>query len=347
MSASDHDAIYRRLFAHDTMVEDLLRRFVGGDWLERLRFETLELVPAHYVSDDLRHREDDRVWRLRYQPEDSDSLDEPNWFYVYILLEFQSTSPRFMALRLLVYLGLLYQDISKKLSAGEKLPPVLPVVLYNGKRPWTAPLRLEDLVEDAPERIERYQPRFSYFLLDEARHPSEALQAPESPVSAVLRMEQASSPEDLVHEIGRLLELVESSDNLEWLREEFLRWLKRVILPRRFPEAKIRELRDLEELRTMLEETVDGWTREWEAQGYRKGVEAGRQAGMEAGMEAGRRAGRGDGARQIFLYLLEKRFGRPADEIRRRVEGASVEKIERWSDRLFEAGDLDALFSES
>ena len=343
MNGGDHDAIYRRLFGHETMVEDLLRRFVGGDWIERLQFETLELVPGHYVSEDLRHREDDRIWRLQYRPDsDSENRDEPAWFYVYLLLEFQSTSQRFMALRLLVYLGLLYQDLSKKLSGAEKLPPILPLVLYNGKRPWTAPLHLEDLVEDAPERIAGYQPRFTYYLLDESRHPPEALQAPESPVSAVLRMEQASSPDDLIAEIGRLVELVESSDDLDWLRDEFLRWLKRVILPRRFPEARIQELRNLEELRTMLEETVEGWTREWEAQGYRKGLETGRRAGLEAGLETGR----GE-TRNLFLRLLETRFGAPSDEIRERVAGAEIEEIERWSERLFDADDLDSLFSES
>ena len=335
MKGNDHDAIYRRLFGHETMVEDLLRRFVGGDWIERLRFDTLELVPGHYVSQDLRHREDDRIWRLQYLPESApEDREEPAWFYVYLLLEFQSTSHRFMALRLLVYLGLLYQDLASKLTADQKLPPILPVVLYNGKSAWTAPLRLEDLVEDAPKSIVGYQPRFTYFLLDEARYPSEALQAPESPVSAVLRMEQAAKPDDLVYEIGRLLEMVESSDDLQWLREEFLIWLKRVILPRRFPEAKIKELRDLEELRTMLEETVEGWTREWEAQGYRKGLETGLKTGL------------GDGARHLFLRLLDAKFGAPSEEVRQRVVAADLEQVERWSERLLDARTLDALFSD-
>jgi len=40
-----------------------------------------------------------------------------------------------MAVRILTYLGLLYQDLlqTKKIRPDEKLPPVLPIVLYNGK----------------------------------------------------------------------------------------------------------------------------------------------------------------------------------------------------------------------
>ena len=152
MASKDHDAIYRRLFRHRSMVEDLLRRFVGGDWVERLDFDTLELMPSHYVSEDLKDREDDRVWRLRIDREDaSDEGEDRSWFYVYVVLEFQSTSDQMMAVRLLAYLALLYQDIEKEEGDGEKLPPVLPVVLYNGKSRWTAPRSVQDLVEAAPQ----------------------------------------------------------------------------------------------------------------------------------------------------------------------------------------------------
>ncbi len=39
-----------------------------------------------------------------------------------------------MAVRVMVYLGLLYQDLikTKQLARTGRLPPVLPVVLYNG-----------------------------------------------------------------------------------------------------------------------------------------------------------------------------------------------------------------------
>jgi hypothetical protein len=45
-----------------------------------------------------------------------------------------------MALRMQVYIGLLYQDLiaQHKLSKHGKLPPVLPIVFYHGRRPWRA-----------------------------------------------------------------------------------------------------------------------------------------------------------------------------------------------------------------
>jgi hypothetical protein len=51
-----------------------------------------------------------------------------------------------MAVRILSYVGLLYQDLirSGQLTASGQLPPVLPLVLYNGVRRWQAPEEVAD-----------------------------------------------------------------------------------------------------------------------------------------------------------------------------------------------------------
>ncbi len=112
----DHDHSYKNLFSHPEMVADLLRGFVHEPWVDGLDFATLEKVSGSYVTDDLREREDDIIWRVRRGQD---------WLYVYLLLEFQSTIDRFMAVRMLVYVGLLYQDLirSGQLTAGGCLPP--------------------------------------------------------------------------------------------------------------------------------------------------------------------------------------------------------------------------------
>ncbi|WP_148087268.1 Rpn family recombination-promoting nuclease/putative transposase, partial [Pigmentiphaga humi] len=68
----------------------------------------------------------DMLWRVRSRHGD--------WVYVYLLLEFQSRSDPYMALRALTYVGLEYEDILRHKGAqGDgRLPPMLPIVLYNG-----------------------------------------------------------------------------------------------------------------------------------------------------------------------------------------------------------------------
>jgi len=60
----DHDHSYKLLFTHPEMVADLLRGFVREDWVAELDFSTLEKAGGSYVSDDLREREDDIIWRV-------------------------------------------------------------------------------------------------------------------------------------------------------------------------------------------------------------------------------------------------------------------------------------------
>ena len=122
-----HDAAYKLLFSFPEMVRDLLAGFVPAEWVEALDLSTLERWPESTVSDDLRRRHQDRVWRVRLRE---------RWLYVLVLLEFQSAVDRTMAVRILAYTALLYQDLLR--ASSDPLPPVLPVVLHHGTEPWTA-----------------------------------------------------------------------------------------------------------------------------------------------------------------------------------------------------------------
>ena len=59
-------------------MRDLLVGFVREDWVRRIDFETLERVDGSFVTDDLRGRENDVIWRVRF---------EDRWLYVYLLLD--------------------------------------------------------------------------------------------------------------------------------------------------------------------------------------------------------------------------------------------------------------------
>ena len=102
-----HDAAYKLLFSFPDMVRDLLAGFVPREWTDALDLSTLERWPGSHVSDDLRQRHQDRVWRVR---------GRERWLYVLVLLEFQSAVDRTMAVRILGYTALLYQDLLRASS---------------------------------------------------------------------------------------------------------------------------------------------------------------------------------------------------------------------------------------
>ena len=50
--------------------------------------------------------------------------------------------------RILAYTALLWQDLIKSgaIREGEALPPVFPMVIYNGRTPWTAARDVAELL---------------------------------------------------------------------------------------------------------------------------------------------------------------------------------------------------------
>jgi hypothetical protein len=254
-----YDPSYKLLFSHRDLVADLIRGFVQEDWVAELDFSTLQRVSEISVSHDLREREGDMIWRLRWGE---------RWIYVYLLLEFQSSVDRLMAVRLLTYVGLLYQDLAAagEIPAGSPLPPVLPIVLYNGEQAWWAKTSLEELIApNLPEPLLRWQPQMRYLLLDEQRLADTALVGQRNVAAALFRLENSREPADIERVLGSLVEWLTAPAQAS-LRRAFVVWLKRVLLPARVPGAEMPEVTDLQEMHAMLAERVKTWTEEWKQQ---------------------------------------------------------------------------------
>ena len=90
-------------------------------------------VPVGRITEILRRRENDLVWRVRRKGRKGQAGE---WLYVYVMLEFQSTVDPRMAVRIMAYMGLFYDDLTRSLNwkPSQKLPPVVAVVLYNGRK---------------------------------------------------------------------------------------------------------------------------------------------------------------------------------------------------------------------
>ena len=263
------DAAYKKLFSHPRMVEDLLRGFAAEGWSDALDFGSLQKLPAEFVSEDLRKRQGDGLWRVQFR--------DSRWLYVIVLLEFQSTVDRNMALRMMVYTGLLYQDLVRREEIGPagKLPPVLPVVLYNGRSRWTAACDVAQLAATVGEPLARFQPSQRYFLLDARAHENDDLPR-DNLVSALLRFENSRSPEDLKRAAEALSNWLGRPGEAE-LKRAFVQWAVRVAAPARLGEKDLhRTVSQLEEDPTMLAERSNEWYEEAHERGREQGIEQGR-----------------------------------------------------------------------
>ena len=357
---SPHDNAYKHVFSHPRAVADLLRGFVHEDWVTQLDYTTLEKVSGSYVTDDLRDREDDIIWRLRMSRAADVDVDADagagapgEWVYVYLLLEFQSSNDPYMAVRILTYVGLLYQDLIKSgRVTGGRLPAVFPLVLYNGMRPWTAERQVADLIEPVPASLSAYRPSLRYFLMDEGRLPQTSLAQPDNAVASMVELERSGSPAEISQVVGRLVEKLEAPQNRE-LRRALAVWIRRLVLRRFAPEGDVPELQDLPETHHMISERVDSWTQEWLRQGMQQGMQKGIQQGMQQGMQQGlqqglqqgKQQGMRDGQAVVLRELLTQRFGTLPPEIEARLEQASLDQLRDWFPRILTAQSLAAVFA--
>jgi hypothetical protein len=310
------------------MVEELIRGFLPGDWIERLDFSSLERVGNSFVSDDLRERHSDVIWRLRLKGE------EGGWIYLYLLLEFQSTSDFFMAVRLLTYLGLLFEEIIRKedLRPGDRLPAVLPVVLHNGESRWRAPLRLETLFVPLPEQLKKHLPRLTYLLLDESRLDLGRPELSRNPAAALFRFETNKTPEALPGLYQKLNDVLPRDEPA--LRRTVQAWVTAVVR-RRVPDAIIPERVSFTEA-SMFEETLI----KWRDQVLREADERRRQ-GLREGRREGRQEGQAQGMQKLILQQMTQRFGRLPARVRRQVEEiSSIQELRKLGRRVLRAKSL-------
>ncbi|MDO4231453.1 MAG: Rpn family recombination-promoting nuclease/putative transposase [Lautropia sp.] len=338
------DASYKLLFSSPELVRDLVLGFIPDEWLHSLDYSTLEKVPGSYVTDDLRHRADDVIWRVR---------TGEDWIYLYLLIEFQSRPDRWMAVRMMTYVGLLYQDLIRRgelvpggqaVSAetgnrqprngrkpARRLPPVLPIVFYNGSARWTAATDIAQLVPKAPGLVAQYLPRMQYLLLDQSELAKRAdLAQLKNLAVAVVRLEHPQNAQatiELIDELNALL------DGLPELKRTFAIWIRALLLRRHDSALALPKVNDLKELRMGFAEQLERFKREV------------RQEGREEGREEGRAEGAQQAHTLILQRLLTRRFGELPAQALQQIQQATPQQLEAWIDRVLDARSLDEVFA--
>ena len=328
---AEPDLAYKRLFSHPLLVRELLRGFVREEWVQRLDLDSLDQVNAQFVSDDLRERTNDMVWRVR-------CVGEPQ-SVLYLTIEFQSTVDRHMPVRMLACLGLQYQQLSRNpaVHVGGRLPMILPIVLYSGRKRWTAPESFEAMLAPVDPALAPYCPRGRYLLIEPGRYTDGELERLENVAADLFRVEQSRDASQLERALAGLLERLSRVEFAE-LRVAFETWFRNVILPRLPDGERLAMAQELMDMRTMLVENLYEWVAE-------KSQEA-RQEGHEIGLREGREEGRREGEARLLLSQLQARFGDLPEWAQDRIWQASVQELEHWGVRLLSADRLDEVFRD-
>lgn len=264
-----HDTGYKLLFSHAELVQQLLEGFAPPELVRLLDFSTLKLANGSYVTPAMKQREDDVVWSV--------SMGDTT-LYLYILLEFQSTVDDAMPVRMMQYVAALYESLIKEKSVNpsEGLPPVFPIVLYNGDQRWQVSTNIGELI-NCPTVLKPYQPNMAYYLLDEGAYSESELNSVHNAVAAVFSLENATNYETAVNAIDRMAQAIQALPNKQRIDKAISYWIKRH-LQRNLPEVIIPQTEQLLEDTSMLATNMQKWYHTAQAQGKQEGKQEGERS---------------------------------------------------------------------
>jgi predicted transposase YdaD len=325
-----HDLFFGQLFQHRENAMDVLRWSVPPDLSDHLDWTTLTFERTS--SRQRRPRHADLICAVQTRAGPAMRLD--------FLFEHQRHAERDMPLRIAEYLAHAWL---RQQQAGVDLCRIVPVVLYNGSRPWNRPTSVEALMPgDGLEALMGdLQLRSRFLLVDLHAVPDASIQA--AALGAHVKL-------------GLLL--LKNAPTMPAPRfwshfGDWTQWLAQIVT---MPDGMSRLLslleyiahvvgspseENLENIMSELPESAVERVVTWAEALRQAGVERGREEGIEKGIEKGREEGRKLEAQRLLRTLLEQRFGPLTEPLSQAIDHATIEQLERWMKRMLDASTAE------
>lgn len=266
-----HDTSYRFLLSSKKLFVELLRSFIDKGWVQAVDEEHVQEIPHSFVLQDFKRQEADLVYRVKLNGQD---------VVFYLLLEMQSSVDFRMPYRLLLYQVEVWrywlQNEEEALSNRKsfQLPPIIPIVLYNGKKKWTAERQFRKLLSNE-EMFDSELLNFEYLLIDVARYTEEELLSLSNTIGSVFLLDQTEDQEHLLNRLGKLMNTIRQmpEDN----QQKFVAWMANILL-QKLPENELSLQQFIQSVKgdaafMGLEKILDDIERKGELKGELKGKE--------------------------------------------------------------------------
>ena len=310
-----HDRFFKEVWSRKAIGQDFLQHYLPSEIVALLDLDSLELTKESFVDKRLRQHYSDLLYTIKFRD------GTPG--FVYILLEHKRTPERLTALQVLRYLVQIWEKALAQGLGKDGLPPILPVVLYQGDSPWPYGDTLQQIVR-LPAQAASYVPDFHYVLCDLTGFTDAEIRGAVLLRVSLLVMKHIGDERlaERLPGILRLLgELREKHTALEYL-ETLLRYL--ATAAEDLSEQAVGEA--LNEVLPVLEE-------QFVATLAQKWLEQGRAEGEAKGLLAGER--------RVLLRQVELRFGPLPDDYQARIAAADSDTLLIWSQRVLSAQRLE------
>ena len=218
-----HDKGYKRIFSIKKNFLDFIKKYISHDWMMELTENDLELIDKEFITDQFDTYESDLVYKVN---------TKEGSVYLFFLFELQSYNDFTMPFRLLVYMVAIWLDYfsnydkNKRKRKSFRLPAIIPIVLHNGERNWTASCQFKEIIEYS-NLFGKNIVDFEYILVSVNKITDTKIKGSNTLVDNILladkkrtRQEWINGIEELIHRIRKM----EKDDLNEWIT-----WFSNVI----------------------------------------------------------------------------------------------------------------------
>lgn len=199
------DAAFKLIFDEPELFVQFLDGFSPIKELKGLPPEAVEDMTERFTMLDQEERDADTVKRIRI-PKDGKEM------YVISIVEHESRVNYRMPFKLLQYMTFVWAEYEKErqrqnkgcvYQKGFKYPPILPVVLYDGRSEWTAERSMRGKVEMG-DVFAPYIPSFDYTLVDLREYTIGELSRQENALSLMLILDKLQFSDEFATIMERL-----------------------------------------------------------------------------------------------------------------------------------------------
>jgi predicted transposase/invertase (TIGR01784 family) len=347
--ATPHDHLIKYALKRQEGARDFILNYLPPEISGQFDLSTLAIRKDSFIDEKLAEHFSDILYEVE--------LLNGQISGIYLLFEHKSFPKRQTIFDLLRYMVRIWLRQIEQRTKREKLvlKPILPIIIYHSPKEWASPISFHDLFsEELPEELKQFVPHYRVHLCDLSQFSDSDIKG-EVLLRIVFMIFKHLYTGELLERLPSILALL---DQLEDKKTglEYLSVLLRYLSAQKVVPMNTKQLKTVVEealpkggdiMLSLAEQWIQEGVEEGKKQGKKEGIEEGKKQGKKEGIEEGKKQGIKQGERstlrEMFLRLLEGRFGSVPVGLMLRTEKLLTEQLKRLFDLAINATSLDEI----
>ena len=238
-----------------------------------------------------------------------------------------------MSSRITTYMSLFIEHLIKsgKVKPGQLLPPILPIVFYDGTKTWNAKNKLQDLFLKLPseyKELKAFIPKVEYYLIDLSTMDKNQLLPKEN--SLLSQMALIEIDDDIVQNHVNYLKVAQSQKDNPRNLSIFRIWFK-ILMEHKGENLTLEDIIQ-EEYEMIKHKPVNV---------YKAYMERLNQQSRMEGLQEGKLEGLQEGKLETLLNLIKVKFGKINSEIEFKIKNSTTAELDSYLIRLLTASTIE------